>query len=185
MSDGIKRGWRSRTMDVVFSAATSPGNLYAIGGSTAALYLAGRTELRRSAGLAACSWLGAMGVLVATRAAVNRPRPDDPDPGWLDSAFPSSHTTSYFAAATVYALRFPKLAPFLGMAGAMVAVSRVYLGRHWPSDVLAGSLIGTGAGLLTMRFQQPISRLLRLEDSRLSLLQPDGSAGLNIVTVRF
>jgi len=171
-------------MDVVMSAVTGPGSLYAVGGSSAAFHLLGRPELRRAAGLAACSWLGAMAVLVGTRAVVNRPRPDDPSPGWLNSAFPSSHATSYFAAATVYALKFPRLAPVLGVAGTLVALSRVYLGKHWPSDVLAGAAIGTGAGLVAVRFEKPVSRLLSLEDSRVGVLQPS-AVGLSIVTVSF
>ena len=184
MYEGIRFGWRSQQMDVVMSTVTGPGSLYAVGGSTAALYLFGRPELRRSAGIAACSWLGAMVVLVGTRAVVNRPRPDDPDPGWLESSFPSSHATSYFAAATVYALKFPRLAPALGVAGTLVALSRVYLGRHWPSDVLVGAVLGTGAGLLAVRCEKPIGRLLRLDDSRVSLLRPT-AGGLGIVTVSF
>lgn len=172
-------------MDVVMSAVTGPGNLYAVGGSTAALYFAGRPEIRRSAGLVACSWLGAMAALVGTRAVVNRPRPDDANPGWLNSAFPSSHTTSYFAAATVYAVKFPRLAPVLGVAGALVALSRVYLGRHWPSDVLAGAALGAGAGLLAVRFEKPIGRLLRLEGSCVRLLQPSSAGGLSIVAASF
>ena len=184
MYEGIHSGWHSRTMDVVMSTATELGGLYASGGSTAALYLSGRPRLRQAAGLAACSWLGATVVLTGIRVVVNRPRPLEPNPGGLNSSFPSNHTTSYFAAATVYAIKFPRLAPALGMTGALVALSRVYLGEHWPSDVLAGAALGAGAGLLAVRLEKPISRLLRLEDSRLSLLQPS-AGGLGIVAVSF
>ena len=184
MSDGIRRGWRSPTMDVVMSTVTQAGEDYAALGSGVALYLCGGPRLKRAAALATCSYLGARAVLLGVRAVVNRPRPEDPNPGWLNSSFPSGHATSYFAAATVYALKFPRLAPALGVGGTLVALSRVYLGKHWPSDVLAGAALGTGAGLLTVRFEKPISRLLRLEDSRVGVLQPS-AVGLSIVTVRF
>jgi membrane-associated phospholipid phosphatase len=62
----------------------------------------------------------------------------------------------------------------------------LYLGRHWPSDVLAGAALGTGVGLLTIRFEKPISRALHLDESRVGLLQPSaGAAGLSIVTFSF
>lgn len=185
MSEGIRRGWRSPTMDAVMSAVTQSGGDYAVGGSGVAFYFFGGPELRRAAALATCSYFGATAALVGVRAVVNRPRPDDTNPGWLGSAFPSGHAASYFAAATVYALEFPELAPFLGAAGALVALSRVYLGRHWPSDVLAGAALGTGAGLLATSLERPLSRILHLDESRVSWLQPDGGSGLNVVTIRF
>jgi undecaprenyl-diphosphatase len=186
MYEGVHSGWRSPTMDVVMSATTGFGSLSAVGGSTAAFYFSGRPGLRRATGLVACSWLGATAVLVGVRAVVARPRPHGADAEWYDSAFPSSHATSYFAAATVYALKFPRLAPTLGAVGALVALSRVYLGEHWPTDVLAGAALGTGAGLLAVRFEEPIGRLLRLDGSRVGMLQPSAVAGgLSIVTVSF
>jgi undecaprenyl-diphosphatase len=78
--------------------------------------------------------------------------------GWFASdrfSFPSGHALNAFAIGTVVALAFPIAAvPVLALA-ASVAASRVVLGLHWLSDVLAGSLagllIGTGAWLTVLR----------------------------------
>jgi membrane-associated phospholipid phosphatase len=60
-------------------------------------------------------------------------------------SFPSAHATSSFAAARAYA---PLLGcpPALYALAAGLAVSRVYLGVHYPSDIVAGALLGTVAG---------------------------------------
>jgi membrane-associated phospholipid phosphatase len=65
-------------------------------------------------------------------------------------SFPSGHTTSAFATATSLCLAFPKwyvIAPACLWAG-LVGYSRMHLGVHFPSDVLAGILIGVGSSLL-------------------------------------
>lgn len=60
------------------------------------------------------------------------------------SSFPSGHTTSAFALATILALNFRKpIFSILLFAGALlVGYSRIYLAQHFPVDVLAGSFIG-------------------------------------------
>ena len=65
-------------------------------------------------------------------------------------SFPSGHTSSAFAAATSLSLMYPKwyvIAPSLLWASA-VGYSRMELGVHYPSDVLAGAIIGAGSAWL-------------------------------------
>ena len=66
-----------------------------------------------------------------------------------DLSFPSGHSTSAFAAATAMALCFGKKAgiPALFLA-ALIALSRLYAGVHYPSDVLAGAVLGVLCGVL-------------------------------------
>ena len=60
------------------------------------------------------------------------------------TSFPSSHAVNNAAAATVLAWHFPRRAwAPLGFA-ALIAFSRVYVGVHYPSDVLAGAALGVG-----------------------------------------
>lgn len=83
------------------------------------------------------------------KALVDRARPPLGDPGVTalvplphDASFPSGHAASAFAAAGVVALLHRRLRlPVLALA-ALVAVSRVYLGVHYPLDVLAGAAVG-------------------------------------------
>jgi undecaprenyl-diphosphatase len=64
------------------------------------------------------------------------------------ASFPSGHTTTAFALATLLALWYPRGAiGFLGLAG-VVGFTRVFLGAHFPSDVLAGAALGTAVALI-------------------------------------
>ncbi len=57
-------------------------------------------------------------------------------------SFPSNHAFNNFAAATFYYRLFPKLKWVLFITASLIALSRVYLGLHYPSDILGGAVLG-------------------------------------------
>ncbi len=77
-----------------------------------------------------------------------------------DPSFPSGHTTSAFASATSLSLTCRKwyvVVPAYTWAGT-VAYSRLHLGVHYPSDILAGAVIGAGSAWLTYKANRWLQR---------------------------
>ncbi|RMF92298.1 MAG: phosphatase PAP2 family protein [Candidatus Schekmanbacteria bacterium] len=58
-------------------------------------------------------------------------------------SFPSGHSTIAFTWAVFMALKYPKGRVYFLSAAFLVALSRVYMGVHYPSDVLAGAILGS------------------------------------------
>ena len=80
-----------------------------------------------------------------------------------DPSFPSDHASAAFAIAFAVFL-FDRLVGSVFLAAAVViGAGRVFIGAHYPLDVLAGSLVGLASALLLVRVARPlVDRLVRL-----------------------
>ena len=112
------------------------------------------------------------GLVLGAKRAVGRPRPyvdhsvrprsdrhKKPRPSDARLSFPSGHAGVSAAIATSWSLSYPRwyvVAPSALWATG-VAVSRVYLGVHYPSDILAGTVLGAGVALLVHQLRASIT----------------------------
>jgi undecaprenyl-diphosphatase len=121
-------------------------------------YFGGNKE-HKTAKLAITSSAGALITTVLLKGIVNRERPEHNDNSRWDSSFPSGHAASWFALAAVYGAKYPKYAIPLYSAGVLMGLSRIYLGQHYPSDVLTGAVIGIGFGYLTLKLEKQLQKI--------------------------
>jgi membrane-associated phospholipid phosphatase len=117
---------------------------FALGGAGLALERDPARRVRWREGIAVVA--AAYGVNFAVKLSVRRPRPElaglpPLSPVVSSLSFPSAHSTTSFAAARAFGDLLPRR--WLYVAAAAFAVSRPYLGVHYPSDVLAGAALGT------------------------------------------
>jgi undecaprenyl-diphosphatase len=144
------------------------------GAATIGLWLLDRPGARRKWKLASASALAsaALALLIArvigTIWARERPFAAHPDAHvWgsrsHDPSFPSDHASASLAIAFAVFM-FDRVVGSVFLAAALViSVGRVFVGAHYPADVLGGAIVALGAALLVVRLGRPlIEQLVRL-----------------------
>jgi undecaprenyl-diphosphatase len=92
------------------------------------------------------------------KAAIDVPRPStrysSPRPlvtAPHDHSFPSGHAATSFAAATILTAAVPRAAPLWYLLAAAIGFSRVYVGVHYPLDVVGGAILGAAIAIALLR----------------------------------
>ena len=130
-------------------------------------YLTFQADQQRVAVLASISTLIALGIAQSIAFLDPRPRPYLTHVAHLliarsnDPSFPSDHATFSFAIATMVWLYSRKVGGILICLAALVGFSRVYVGTHYPMDVVGGAALGIAVSLITNQiFKQTKIRAL-------------------------
>jgi len=150
----------------IFSESMTPVSIAV----PACVFLAGITNhdsiAKRNSYIMAASFVVSGIVTTGLKYSGNRPRPFVTYPFIIKKSdagspsFPSGHTSSAFATATSLSLAYPKwyvIAPTFFWA-CSVGYSRMELGVHYPSDVLAGAIIGAGSSWLMWKINKRWSK---------------------------
>lgn len=157
-----KRTESKTSMYKFLSGTATPVSL----GTPFALWVAGMIDknntLKKDALYSLESFAASQALSFGLKAIINKPRPHEADPTLIslknatNGSFPSGHTSEAFANATSLTLITHKwyvAVPAYAWAS-MVGYSRLYLGVHYPADVIAGALVGSGSAWLMYKLNK-------------------------------
>lgn len=133
--------------NVFFSNLTALGSPTFLAVLVVILYLVGDKRLSKELGLAG---IISGGIAFVLKVAIRAPRPHEAAT-ILQFGFPSGHTALAFTAALIVGKENERIEGWLVLLAVLVGISRIWLGVHYPVDVLGGALIGLITGSLVNR----------------------------------
>ena len=144
---------RTDFLNPIFIFITNIGNGFIILLITTVLFLYKKRNHKQLPYL----WISialALAITAIIKYTILRPRPLVDQLVHKDSpSFPSGHTTAAFSTLAIIYITFPSIKYIWLVFALLVAISRIYTGVHFPTDVIAGALIGHATGVFILQKQ--------------------------------
>ena len=159
----LNEGLASPFLDPLMVAVTHAGSTIFLLFASTCLWIA---KGRREAVLLAVGVIVGGLIILPVKMIFPTPRPYLIVPGAraLDTegggSFPSGHSKNGFTSAAILGSGWKKMKIPLNVLAFLIAISRVYVGVHWPFDVVVGSIVGWVVGKLMVRYDTKIMAIL-------------------------
>ena len=163
--DFIQENFQCRFLDVFFSTVTKLADSGIFWILLAVIFLFFKKTRKTGLMMGVALLCGLIVGNLTLKPLIGRIRPYDLNPGVSllidklhDFSFPSGHTLSSFEGATVLLIRDKRFGIPAMILAAIIALSRLYLYVHYPTDVLAGAVLGITFGILAVSIVNAIDK---------------------------
>jgi undecaprenyl-diphosphatase len=172
----INNGWANPVNDILFGGLSILGSDYAmIPIAGILLYVVDRENFRRNFILLLSALLAGGIIVHLLKELIDRPRPLSDMAELIkegkvhinvifeplyEVSFPSGHSQTVFTAAAILSYTYRKYIWVLFIIASLSAISRIYVGAHYPLDVLAGGIIGGAVSIAALHISKKFTTIV-------------------------